>query len=179
MLMLAIAPAHARCANEAPDPNGRGRRVLLIKRAFRQFAIRINPHQLQTFAPECIQSALQSLSARAGFGRQPPHLAVVMAKDEGHTRMAQGHEREHLLHVGAFGLLCSEKFTASGEVIKKRADLHFCTNGCAGFLNGNHFAAVDDDLCASFGFSFAAGQSKSAYARNAGYRFAAKTHGAD
>ena len=93
--------------------------------------------------------------------------------------MSQGHEREHLLHVGAFGLLSSEKFTASGEVVKKRADLHFCPNCRAGFLNGNHFAAVDDDLCASFGFSFAASQSKSAYACNAGYRFAAKTHGSN
>ena len=32
--------------------------------ALGQFAIRINPHQ-STFAPECIQSALQSLGARA------------------------------------------------------------------------------------------------------------------
>ena len=99
-----------------------------------------------------------------------------MAKDEGHTRMSQGHEREHLLHMRAFGLLSSEKFTASGEVVKKRADLHFCPNCRAGFLNGNHFAAVDDDLRASFGFSFAAGQSKTAHACNAGYCFATKTH---
>ena len=93
--------------------------------------------------------------------------------------MSQGHEREHLLHMRAFGLLSSEKFTASGEVVKKRADLHFCPNCRAGFLNGNHFAAVDDDLRASFGFSFAASQSKSAHACNAGYRFTAKTHCAD
>ena len=77
-----------------------------------------------------------------------------MAESEGYLGMAQSHQAQGMLNVGAFSFLSAHELAAGREVVEKRPDLHLGTGCCACFLHGDHFPSINDDLRGGFGFSF-------------------------
>ena len=87
-------------------------RIVRIEGPSRQLARAVDFNQPQPLAPQRAQPPFQRRRVCAALRQQPPHLAVVMPKRERHLRMRQRHQREHVLHVGSFGLLSAKKFTS-------------------------------------------------------------------
>ncbi len=176
VLMLAITAAHARRADEAPHAARLRRGIVRIKRSPCQLACAVDFNQAQPLAPQRAQPPFQCRRARTALRQQPPHLAVIVPQRERHLRMRQSHQRQHPLHVCAFGFFRAQKFPPRRQIVKQRPHLHRRAHRRAGFLHRHHLAAVHDNLRAALRLRQARGQHKTAHTRDTRHRLPAKTH---
>ena len=112
---------------------------------------------------------------------QLPDQARVFDKFHGHFRKGERGQRQVVLDVGGLGFVGAEEFAAGGQVEKQLADFDGRAGGAAAGLDGDDFAAVDQDLGAVGGgaVALARGEGETADAGDAGEGLAAKAQGAD
>ena len=105
--------------------------------------------------------------------------AFVLDVDEADLGVGQGEELELMFDVARFGRLCAEEFTASWQVVKKRAHLDLSARGVAAVADRFDAAAVHEDFGASQGMVFAGGEPEVGDGGDAREGFAAEAEGVD
>src|SRR5438034_11789590 len=84
-----------------------------------------------------------------------------------------------MLDIAAFGVFGAKKFSAGGQIVKKRAHLDLRSRGFTSVAHDFKLAAIDNDFRSGNRVSLTCRQAKSGHAGNARQRFAPKSQRSD
>src|SRR5258705_12479654 len=84
-----------------------------------------------------------------------------------------------MLDIAAFGVFGAKKFSARGQIVKKRAHLDLRSRGFTSVAHDFELAAIDNDFGSGNRVSLTCRQAKSGHAGNARQRFAPESQRSD